>query len=96
MVFCEAILDELKLNLCSSDNDSDAHAREILEGICRNRLALTTWLNKVRHRAPQPRSLVFLPSIQTVMREFDNDIFAAPCTLYVIRSLSLAASNTRG
>lgn len=48
MVFCECILDEVKLNLRISDNDSDAVARRVLEAICRNRLAPTTWLNKVR------------------------------------------------
>lgn len=67
MVFCEAILDELKLNLCSSDNDSDARAREILEGICRNRLALTTWLNKVGHRGRQRRYLIILHPHQSVI-----------------------------
>lgn len=50
MVFCESILDELKLNLRTSDNDSDATARRALEAICRNRLVPTTWLNKVRRR----------------------------------------------
>ena len=61
MVLCEAVLDELKLNLRSSDNDSDALARRTLEGMCRNRLALTTWLNKVFFKAMWQGALILVP-----------------------------------
>ena len=48
MIFCESILDELKLNLRNPGNDGDLLARRMLEAVCRNRLVPTTWLNKVR------------------------------------------------
>lgn len=67
MVFCESILDELKLNLRTSDNDSDLLARRTLEAICRNRLVPTTWLNKVRHVSGMHGRPAFLRPVQHYM-----------------------------
>ena len=60
MVFCEAILDELKLNLHTSGNHSDVIARRVLEAICRNRLLPTTWLNRVRCLCLMPLTILTL------------------------------------